>query len=398
MNSDVSLYPKLNNCSLKKTEKPVLYNFLDDELFELDNEAFELLKYCTGRNPLEEILKKRTGWTGGSGMEVVDYLFKEGCIVNERDDSAPECFRIKDNRSPSLRYLQLHITENCNLNCRHCYLGEKEDTDMELEAAKKAIGEFGEYGWKLLLTGGEPLLCEDFWEIIDFASRFPVRIELLTNGTLITEEIAERLEGKVHVVQVSVDGLEAGHDMLRGEGSFRMAARGIENAVRYVPVSVATIIHAGNLDEFEKLGEFLKGLGVSEWSLDIPTPTGNMAENPALLPEMDEAVRIYKSYGFTGGVHLGDDDLSCGSHICSINVHGDVTKCGFFSIPAGNIKSSTLVECWRKITRDYIPKLDELECRGCEYILECRGGCRYRAFLDTGLLGKDQFLCRVYGR
>ncbi len=397
MISDVSLYPKLNNCSLKKTEHPILYNFLDDELFELDKEAFELLKCCTGRNPLKEILKGCPGRTSG-GMEILDYLFKEGCIVDERDDNAPNRFQVKDNKTPSLRYLQLHITGNCNLNCLHCYLGEKENVDMELKAAKKVIEEFGEIGWKLLLTGGEPLLNKNFWEILDFASQFPIRIELLTNGTLITKEIATRLEGKVHVVQISLDGLEAGHDMLRGKGCFKMATRGIKNAVRYMPVSVATIIHAGNLGEFEKLGKFLEGLGVSEWSLDIPTPTGNMAENLALLPEMDEAVRIYKRYGFTSGVHQGDEDLSCGSHICSINVHGDVTKCGFFSTPVGNIRSSTLMDCWRRITRDYIPKLEELECRECKYLLECRGGCRYRASLDTGFLGNDPFLCRIYER
>ncbi len=386
------MYPKLNDCSLKGTRVPVLYNYRDDELFELDSESFELLKYCTGRMPLEEILKDNPG-----GGEIIDYLFKEGCIIDKRDDRAPKSFQVKDNPEPSLRYLQLHITENCNLNCLHCYLGEKGCVDMELGAVQKAIGEFGELGWKLLLTGGEPLLNKNFWEILDFASRFPIRIELLTNGTLITKEVAKRLKEMVHVVQISIDGLEAGHDALRGEGSFRMAVKGIENAARYVPVSAATIIHSGNLGEFEELGKFLESLGVSEWSLDVPTAAGKMAENPALLPEMDEAVKIYRSHGFTSGMHQGDEDLSCGSHICSINVQGDVTKCGFFSTPVGNIKNDTLIKCWNKITRDYIPKLETLECRECESLLECRGGCRYRASLDKGFLGKDPFLCRVYG-
>jgi radical SAM protein with 4Fe4S-binding SPASM domain len=384
------MFPRLKGCSLKKAEKLFLYDFARDELYEVDEEAFEFLRYCTGGNPLSEIP------SSARSREILEYCISEGLIEDRHDPRAKKIFKPKDNPMPSLRYLQLHITDNCNLNCKHCYLGRKSGTDMEFAMARKVIREFGKVGWKLLVTGGEPLLHQKFWDILSYASHFPIRIEILSNGTLINEETARRISRYAHSIQISLDGMREGHDALRGEGSFEKAIQGIKAAKEYVSVSVATIIHSKNLDQFEELEALVKELDVKEWILDVPSMKGNLAMHPDFLPPIKEASRIYEKYGFGGGGHEGDEDFSCGSHLCSVDVYGNVTKCGFFTEGVGNIKTESLLDCWRRIISEYIPRLEALECRDCEFVRECRGGCRYRAMQIKDFKGKDPFMCSLF--
>ena len=210
------MYPRLKDSALKAQESLFLYNYRADERYELDSESFEFLRFCTGKNSLAEIVKA-TGTDEKEAAGLIEYLVSEGCIEDRRLDNAPSVFDLPDPVLPSLRYLQLHITERCNLNCAHCYLGEKEERDLEIETVKKALDEFSPNGLKLLITGGEALLHRRFWEIVELARRYPIRIELLSNGTLITPAVAEKLAQHIHSVQISLDGLEKGHEYLRGD-------------------------------------------------------------------------------------------------------------------------------------------------------------------------------------
>jgi radical SAM protein with 4Fe4S-binding SPASM domain len=384
------MFPKLKGCALKKAEGLFIYDFIRDELYEVDEEAFDFLKYCTGKNKLEEIPNS------DEGKEVLKFALSEGLVEDDFDANAPEQYSVKNNPAPSLRYLQLHITERCNLNCKHCYLGSKGMRSLNFETATKAIREFGEIGWKLLVTGGEPLLYERFWDILSYASKFPIRVEVLSNGTLITDEIAERMSKHVHSIQISLDGMKEGHEALRGLGSFEKTISGIKAAKKYISVSIATMIHAKNINEFDDLKELVEDLEAAEWMLDVPSLKGNLLENRGLIPKKSDAVRIYKNYGYGGGSHSGDEDFSCGSHLCSIDVDGNVTKCGFFSSSVGKIGTKPLLKCWHEIVEKYLPKLNSLECKNCEYLYECRGGCRYRAALDKNFTAKDLFMCDIY--
>ncbi len=388
------MYPRLKNCVLRAGEGYFLYNYVEDVVYELDLEALELLRRFTGKNSLEALACE---FGEGKVREVVEYLLGEGCLVDEHNEDAPQSF-IVEHFTPSLRYLQLHITERCNLACRHCYLGEKSCIDLPRELAFKAVEEFSRFGWKLLITGGEPMLSPYFWELVSFASQLGVRLVVLTNGTLISEATAKRLAEHVHEVQISLDGIKHGHEALRGEGSFAKTLRGIEAAAKYMRVSIATMIHRENLKEFPQLEKLIKSLGVEEWSLDVPSPKGSLLENAELLPPLEEAARIYSKYGFSSGVHEGSAEYACGAHLCSVNVKGEVTKCGFFEHGMGNLAEISLKEGWKRIVESYLPKLSELACADCKYLSACRGGCRFRALSEGDFLGKDSFLCLLYSK
>ncbi len=389
------MHPKLKNSALKEIETKVLYNFSADELYELDDESFSFLSYCTGRNSFSKIIEK-TKCDEKEAKKLIEYLKEEGCIEDKKEENVAEKFPSYNKVLPSLRYLQLHITEKCNLNCRHCYLGEKGEKELELEIIDKAIREFSQTGLKLLITGGEPLLHSQFWKVLKIAKKYPIRVEVLSNGTLITEEKAKKLSEYINGVQISIDGLEKGHDSLRGKGSFKKVIKGIKAAKKYLKVNCATMIHKDNISEFPELEKLMKKLNIGEWSIDLPSEAGNMKENLELAVDFETATMIFRRYGYSSGMHLGDKGYSCGSHICSINVFGEVSKCGFFSEPVGNIRNENLIDCWKRVINNYTPRLTDLKCKECLALDDCRGGCRFRALKAGSFFGKDPFMCHLY--
>ncbi|MFQ5814891.1 MAG: radical SAM/SPASM domain-containing protein [Candidatus Hydrothermarchaeaceae archaeon] len=388
------MHPKLIDSVLRNIESTVLYNYSSDEQYELDEDALGFLSYCTGRNTIEEVYRK-SHVDIGAGTRLIDYLSSEGCLGDVEEPYAPERYIVRRAVRPSLRYLQLHITEKCNLNCAHCYLGEKNHSDMKLSTIARILEEFSHYGFKVLITGGEPLLHKNFWDVLKLASDLPMRVEVLTNGTLVTPEVALGLSKYADQVQISLDGMREGHEAIRGNGTFEATVEGMTNASEFMPVSCATMIHSKNLREFDSMESMLEDMGVCEWLLDIPSNAGNMTRHGELSLPYEDAVEIFRKHGYSTGVHMGDGSLSCGSHICSIRPNGNVSKCGFFNDSVGNVEDKSLEECWLKVVDEYIPPLKELNCRECSVLEKCRGGCRFRAASED-FYGKDPFMCSLY--
>lgn len=387
------MYPSLSNSAPKKLETPHLYNYVKDERYELDLESFEFLRRCTGRNNFEDILSA-TSSDADESEALLEYLTGEECLVDRSDVKAPLLWPVEDTLTPSLRYLQLHITERCNLDCGHCYLGVKEQKDLEERLIKKTMDEFSPNGLKVLITGGEPLLHRKIWDVLELMSRYPVHRVIFSNGTLISEDVARRLSRYVHGIQISLDGMKEGHEQLRGKGTFNKTIKGIENARKYLDVTVATMVHSRNLGEFEALEERISELGIKEWSLDVPSTAGNADAD--VVPPYDVAAGILKRYGYGSGVHEGDGSYSCGSHICTVDVLGGVSKCSFFEDAVGNIVEEHLSNLWMKVVDKYTPLLSSLACRGCSLVSECRGGCRFRAMSEGDFYGKDSLMCNVH--
>jgi radical SAM protein with 4Fe4S-binding SPASM domain len=256
----------------------------------------------------------------------------------------------------------------------------------------RTLKEFEEIqGLRLLLSGGEPLLHPQFWEINDLLRGYDFRSVLLSNGTLITKRVARRLH--VHEVQVSLDGMKEGHESLRGRGTFRKALMAIDHLHEAgIQVSVATMIHKNNLKEFDSLAGLLQSKGIKEWNVDVPCMEGRLKENESLCPSPAEAGPLL-SYGFGGGLHASQRNYCCGVHLCAIMPNGYIAKCGLFSQDPVGLLEEGLRTCWERIPRI---QLKELTC-DCPVLEECRGGCRYRAKLQGGLLDPDLFQCYARG-
>lgn len=373
------------DCFMKMLEEPCLYARGRDELYELDREAWDFLRSLR-TIPLDMALRDRG--------DFVRYCLQEGLLMASFEPQSRELPSPELPPLPSLRYLMVHITDACNLQCRHCYLGDGLDQELDLEALRKVMEEFGKMqGLRLIVTGGEPLMHSQFWKLNELLTDQPFYRILLTNATLMGDKEAQALN--FDEVQVSLDGMEEGHDFLRGKGSFKRAMAGIESLRKArKTLSIATMVHARMVEDFEELALLVKSIGAREWSLDVPALKGRMEAEPSLLLPWQEA-STFVSQSFGGGPHSASHgDYACGTHLCAVMADGRVCKCGLMDKePLGSIQEG-LRQCW---LRNRPMSLPQLQCQ-CPYLNQCRGGCRYRALkFSRSILGPDPLQCHLYG-
>jgi len=391
---------------VKWLEIPCVYHIKNDELYELDQDAFDFLKD-----------RSKSGLRCHDN-EFLDYCLQEKLVTRKRVAvKRPPPIKSPD---PSLRYLELQITNKCNLRCRHCYINlsacpsppfnspltkgghrgvkrrggfsEENSRELSIKQIRNVLKEFEQMqGLRVLITGGEPLLHSKFDAINEMLSQFFLRKVLLTNGLLLDNGKIKKLH--VDEIQISIDGLEKAHDSVRGKGTFRIAMNAVDLALDHgFHVSIATMVHPGNLTDFKEMERLFKDMGIKEWTVDVPCVTGRLEQNKEfqMSPEIGGK---YLKYGYGGGLHTANPGFACGLHLMAVMADGKAAKCTFYSDNAVGRIEEGLRTCWQRIAPI---RLDELKC-DCDFIESCRGGCRYRAALSGDLHGKDPYRCTLYG-
>ncbi len=376
-----SAYLRLHHqAALKSLEQLFVYHIGRDELYEIDERSRDFLSHCDGTRRGEELT---------TDSDFVGYCLAEG-LLELLPHPRPTDVSVDEGVNPSLRYLELQLLHRCNLTCLHCYLGPACCDDMALADALAIAREFSAMGGlRLIISGGEPLLYRDLQTFVAQTADLKLRRILLSNGTLINSDNIDWIE--VEEIQFSLDGWARGHDMLRGRGAFERTMKGIHAArAAGISVSCATMIHAGNLDEFDRMRDFMDESGVIEWGIDVPAPAGTLENHRDLLVPYEEAAR-FMEYAYGGGYHGSSDGYACGRHLMSVLPSGQAVKCGFYrEKPLGDARKG-LKDCWLKL--DHIP-ISRLECSGCPAVEDCAGGCRFRA---PRALGPDPVMCALYG-
>ena len=371
-----------SEAALKRLEIPYIYHTGRDELYEIDDRAVDFLTHCDGRTKGEALT---------DDAEFVEYCIEEG-ILEPLSAPAPTDIAIEESPYPSLRYLELHLTHRCNLRCRHCYLGKSRPAELPLADAVTITRQFSEMGGlRLLISGGEPMVYDALPSYLKEIRGLKIRRILFTNGTRITTENIEQLD--VDEIQFSLDGWQEGHDWLRGPGVFEKTVNSVNIARKAgIPVSFSTMIHKGNLTEFDRMREFMEEVEALEWGIDILTVAGSLEEahhGDVTVPYEQAAPLMAYAYG--GGYHGASDGYACGRHLMAVMPDGKAVKCGFYRDQSLGDARRSLKDCW--LTMAHI-RLDELECRDCPVLEECRGGCRFRA---PHPLAPDPAMCRLYG-
>lgn len=375
--SYLRLHPK---AVLKNLEQPFVYHIGQDELYEIDERAVDFLLKCNGRSLGKELTAE---------SDFVEYCLKEE-ILEAHPQSIPTPVTVDHGLNPSLRYLELHLLHKCNLKCRHCYLGPMQSIEMALKDAADITRQFSEGGGlRLLISGGEPLIYKDLKTFIEQTQAFKIRRVLFTNGTLINSKNIAWLN--VDEIQFSLDGWKKGHEHLRGPGTFEQTLQGIHTAhAAKIPISISTMVHRYNLDEFDRMQNLIEAVRAVEWGIDVMSVSGSLAANRDLIVSYETAARYFK-YAFGGGYHGSSEGFACGRHLITVLPDKQAVKCGFYTDrPLGDARSS-LKACWQNM--NHIP-LDRLECMGCPVLDECRGGCRFRA---PHPFGPDPAMCALYG-
>ncbi len=365
--------------ALKWLETPSLYQIAKDELYELDEESFRFLKKCASAD----------GCPSKDGA-FTDYCVDEGLLTAETSNLRRP--HLKQSPVPSLRYLELQITDACNLRCKHCYINSTRPHELSQKQIQDLLKEFSDMqGLRVLITGGEPLIHSHFEEINEMLPDYFLRKVLFTNGILLTQDLLKIL--KVDEIQVSIDGLEYAHEAVRGSGTYKRSMDAVKLALDAgFAVSISTMVHRANFGDFDDMEQLFHNMGIKDWTVDVPCITGRLRENADLQVAPEEAGR-YLGYGYGGGMHATVQGFGCGYHLMSVMADGKIAKCTFYHDQSVGTIHDGLREAWRKI----IPvQLRELSCN-CDYIDVCRGGCRYRAALLNGRSGKDSYRCTLYG-
>jgi MoaA/NifB/PqqE/SkfB family radical SAM enzyme len=158
-----------------------------------------------------------------------------------------------------------NCTKTCNLKCMHCYANsdsKKYEGELSTNEAKALINDFHEFRVPVILfSGGEPLLREDLFELIEHARNHKIRSTISTNGTIIDNDVARRIkQSGVGYVGISLDGIGSKHDEFRRtKGCFDKALNGIRNC-REVnqKVGVRFTINSHNYNQLEDIFHLIK--------------------------------------------------------------------------------------------------------------------------------------------
>jgi len=365
--------------ALKWLETPSVYQIARDEVYELDDESFRFLSTCATEDGCDD-----------RDSAFIDYCLEEGLLTRERVSLARP--RLVPSPNPSLRYLELQLTDRCNLRCRHCYIGDSDGRELSLAQVQAVLKELEDMqGLRVLLTGGEPLLHSRFEEINEMLPGLFLRKVLFTNGILLKKDLLKRL--KVQEIQVSIDGMMPAHDTMRGPGTWTFAMDAARHALDAgFAVSVSTMVHPGNLGDFDAMEELFRSIGIAEWTVDVPCAAGRLRHNADLTVSPEEGGK-FLGYGYGGGMHAAAPGYGCGMHLMAVLPDGSAAKCTFYGDRAVGTISEGLRACWQRIRPI---RLEQLDC-ACEYVEACRGGCRYRAELLDNPQGRDLYRCSLYG-
>ncbi|MCK5398362.1 MAG: PqqD family peptide modification chaperone, partial [Thermoplasmata archaeon] len=180
-----------------------------------------------------------------------------------------------------MKILYLNVTRECNLRCTYCYAaaGDSLGDELSIEEIKKVLDEFRALGrgaqQNLIISGGEPLLRENFWDIVEYAKSLGLTLVLSTNGMLIDKEIAKKLRKYFDGVQISLDGDKEMHDKYRGKDSYDGALEGIKNLVEAnLTPSISAAVTKENFKSIYKIWEVCEKYGLKHVKTNPIVPFG----------------------------------------------------------------------------------------------------------------------------
>ncbi|MEM7175099.1 MAG: radical SAM protein [Chlamydiota bacterium] len=301
----------------------------------------------------------------------------------------------------------LHITNRCNLRCRHCVYdsGVTKMPEMTLQTVKTITPSLLSMGVdEVHITGGEPLVHREVYSIIAHlrASKFKVRMQ--TNGRLLTKACADKLkEAGLNEIMISIDGAKEHHNYFRkSERSFDEAIRATKVALEAgFFVRVNTVLYQDNLDGIETLLALTANIGVSQHSFFYLSPIGRgkeLKEKMLSLSQWKDSysyiLTIAKKMNILDKVKLQDvfhgEDIFiegydiCRKDNCLIMANGDVYSCVFFvgsEYAMGNIHQRNLLAIWED--QSFWDQLKAPRKKRCPNKM-CGGGCPGLAYLMTG--------------
>jgi nif11-class peptide radical SAM maturase 3 len=337
-----------------------------------------------------------------------------------------------------ISYAVWEITLKCNLACQHCgsRAGHTRTNELSTAEALDLVKQMADVGiTEVTIIGGEAFLRPDWLEIAQAITKAGMLCGMTTGGYGITLETARQMKAAgIQVVSVSVDGLEATHDNIRGkQGSWQWAFKTMSNLREAgIPFGCNTQINRLSAPEFPKIYEHLRDAGIFAWQIQLTVPMGNAADNSEILLQPYELLDVYpmiarvaekakqegvqlqagNNIGYYGPYERllrGGDAWSfwqgCSAGLSALGIEADGAIKGCPSLPTtaytgGNIRDYSL--------RTIIEETEELRfnigagtpqgtehlwgfCKTCEFAELCRGGCSWTAHVFFDKRGNNPY-------
>lgn len=334
------------------------------------------------------------------------------------------------------------VTRACAFACRHCRAEaqpQRDPRELTTSEAFHLLDQIKRFGDPILvITGGDPMMRRDLYEIIRYAVQKGLRAALSPTTTrLVTPKALARVkEAGVRRVAISIDGPSAeAHDAFRAfRGSFRLARGIAQNIVAAgLSLQINTTVSRYNLHLLEEMMKLVADLGAVQWSLFFLVPTGRATAADMISPKEHEqvfhwlyglsreapfdikstAAPAYRrviiqrerekgrpadvsgktprtlagaGYRYEDGLDRPARGVNDGRGFCFVSHTGDVCPSGFLPLAAGNVRQQSVVNIYRyaplfRNLRD--PERLKGRCGRCEFRHVC-GGSRARAYAVTG--------------
>lgn len=332
-------------------------------------------------------------------------------------------------------YAVWEVTLKCDLKCAHCgsRAGKARTRELTTEECFSLIDQLAHLGCReVTIIGGEAYLRKDWVELIRRVRERGMDSTMTSGGRNLTEErVKAAADAGLQGVSISVDGLEATHDRIRGfRGSWRAAKEAVARLKRHgVTVGCNTQINALSWRELPQIMDTIIDAGATHWQVQLTVAMGNAVDHPELLLQPYELDEMYpmlaelyeqglergllmvpgNNIGYFGPYeHLwrgGADGqghwIGCNAGQNTIGIEADGTIKGCPSLPTtgyagGNILDRSLEDIWvnapeLNFTRDRT--LSDLwgRCAGCYYADVCRGGCSWTSTVLFGKAGNNPY-------
>lgn len=304
--------------------------------------------------------------------------------------------------------LQWHLSEACNLKCKHCYQENHTPVQLIYSQLLDILGQYKELLKKLNvkghinLTGGEPLCCPFFFDILNEFKKDKelYSYSILTNGTLITDEIAKKLsEYGPEYVQISLEGSRKTNDYIRGKNVYRQVTTAVKNLKKYnIFVSLSFTATKLNYKEFPKVVKFAEKYNVNNVWSDRFIPFNSKYDKEFIMnsKETKEYLEIMKSerirlkhkksktnistYRALQFQITNDIPYSCsaGESLLTVMENGDLVPCRRMPIYIGNLLKENMYELYinNTILKDLRAEKIPDDCKECEHASFCKGGLK----------------------
>jgi radical SAM protein with 4Fe4S-binding SPASM domain len=288
-------------------------------------------------------------------------------------------------------------------------MSSPDEGELNHSEAVNFINSIAPYKPLFILSGGEPLLRSDIFQLIEHAASLGLRVSLASNGTLINEEITNKLKNSgVMRVSISLDGASAKkHDANRGLGSFEAAMSGIDNLGGRIDFQINFTLTKKNESDVLPIFDLAESKAARALHFFFMVPTGrgrdedlissmrqmellNLIDCEKSKRDIEVQVTCAPQYARIAKTGRAGGCLA-GRSFVFVSRKGEVYPCGYLPLSAGSIRETGFPEIWENSDIFAALRARDLKgrCSRCDFIKTC-GGCRARSYAKNGdFLGPD---------